>query len=150
MMVVRTYIPYAIRVVMEDVWEHIKDDGPEQFIDWEPRLDDNSRWYVGYLDNELAGVFWMRRVNTRTWEAHANVRPQFWGDRQGTKLCREAIAVMIDDTGAKKTIALIPDSSPATQRMAEAIGFRREGVQTQSFIKDGQVYDQVHYGITRK
>jgi RimJ/RimL family protein N-acetyltransferase len=145
----RTWIMQPVMLVMQEVWEFLIDDSDLEFKDYRPRMSDDSRWYVISLDGQVAAVFWMRRVNAVTWEAHANVRPKFWGQKKGTQMCRAAIDKMIEDTGAKKVIALIPDSSKPVQRMAEAIGFKREGRQTKSFQKNGKLYDQIHYGITR-
>ena len=134
---------------MGEVWDVINDDSDEEFEDWEPRIDDDSRWYILSNDGEVAGAFWMRRVNHITWEAHANVRPKYWGDKKGTEFCRKAIEEMIADTGALKVVAQIPTSSPQTMKMAEAIGFEREGTAVRSLQKKGKLYDVVHYGITR-
>ena len=149
MTVSRTWISPPIRLVIGEVWAHIVDDSGARFEDYRPSIHDDSRWYITALDGQVAAAFWMRRVNGITWEAHANVRPKFWGQKRGTKMCRLAIEEMIRDTGARKVVALIPDSSPAVQRMAQAIGFKREGCNKDSWLKNGKLYNQIHYGITR-
>ncbi len=137
-------------LVMGEVWDYLTDDSGLKFEDYEPRIDDDSRWYVSVADDfEVVGAFWCRRVNLVTWEAHANIRPKFWGDKNGTKHCQAAIDLMFEDTGGLKMIALIADCFPHVQQMAEAIGFEREGVQTLSWKRDGKLYDQIHYGINR-
>ena len=147
----RTWLASHIKHVVGEVWEHIADDSQiEEYAMWTPRVKEDSRWYATMEDDDVVGIFWMRRVNAITWEAHANVRPKYWGDKKGTEHCRLAIDHMIADTGARKVVALIPDSSPQVQKMAEAIGFVAEGKQTDSYLKNGKVYDQVHYGMTRK
>jgi len=146
----RTWLASDIKLVIGEVWDYIADDSQVDYATWEPRIDDDSHWYVTKENDDIVGIFWMRRVNAITWEAHANVRPKYWGDNKGTEHCRVAIKGMMVDTGAQKVIALIPDSSPQVQQMAEAIGFVQEGKQTASYLKNGKVYDQVHYGITRK
>lgn len=142
----------AICMVIGEVWDYISDDAltPDQHASWRPRIDDGSRWYISLEGDEVVGVHWMRRVNAITWEAHANIRPKFWGNKLGTEHCRHAFKGMMTDTGAQKVILLVPDNCPQVQRMAESLGFRQEGRQVASFLKNGKVYDQVHYGITRK
>jgi RimJ/RimL family protein N-acetyltransferase len=137
-------------MVMRELWEYLCDDSVIAADQWQPRMNDESRWYVAYLEDDIMGVFWMERRNAVTWEAHANVRPKYWGNKRGTECCKLAIEEMIKDTDAKKVIALIPDCSPNVQRMAEEIGFEREGIQRQSWQKNGKLYDQKHYGITRQ
>jgi RimJ/RimL family protein N-acetyltransferase len=41
------------------------------------------------------------------------------------------------------------DSNPASARVLEKAGYRREGTLRQSAIKDGQVLDQWMYAIVR-
>lgn len=145
----RTWIGAPVKQVIAEVWDYITDDSEMTLEEYEPRIDSDSRWYVSSQDGQIVGVFWMRRVNHVTWEAHANVRPKFWGDRNGTEHCRKAIAKMMEDTGALKVVALIPTCAKPVMRMAEEIGFVREGVSVRSWQKNGKLYDVVHYGITR-
>jgi len=146
----RTWLAKPVVDVITELWDYLSDDSKLRPECYRPTITDDSRWYIAYEGDEVVGAFWMRRVNAITWEAHANVRPKFWGDRKGTEYCQAAIAEMMFDTQAEKVIALIPDSSPEVQHMAEAIGFKREGRQVRSWKKDGEYYDQIHYGITRK
>ena len=144
----RTWLEQPIKLVISECWDYLKDDSQLEPEDYVPVITDDSRWYLTYLEGQVSGAFWMKRINLVTWEAHANVRPKFWGNRKGTLLCKMALEEMIRDTGAKKVVALIPASSPAVQRMAEAIGFKVEGVQEKSWMKDGVLYDQTYYGMT--
>jgi len=145
----RTWISAPVRQIIGEVWEYITDDSEMTFEEYAPRIDSDSRWYISSQDGQIVGAFWMRRVNHITWEAHANVIPKYWGEGQGTEHCRKAIDTMMEDTGAKKVVALIPTSCKPVMRMAEEIGFVREGVTVASWQKHGKLYDQVHYGITR-
>ena len=99
---------------------------------------------------EVVAVFWFRQVNSITWEAHTNVRPKYWGDSRGTEMTKQGLEVALADTGAKKLIALIPENCPEVMKACEGIGFRQEGRQTESWLKDGKLHDQIHYGLTRK
>ena len=146
----RTWLVRPIMVVMEEVWDYLVDDSPLRFEAYEPRLSNDSRWYVSTEGDDIVGAYWARRLNWVTWEVHANVRPKYWGDKNGTKHCKAALDLIFEDTGAQKIVATIPDSSPVVQDTAEAIGFRREGVMTLSFQKEGKLYDQTHFGITRQ
>lgn len=147
----RTWIAHPILYIMQQVWEYLTDDSGLKFEDYSPRLDEDSRWYITYDEYDTpVAAFWLRRLNGVTWEAHANVAPQYWGNKKGTKLCKQALAFAFEDTEALKFVAQIPDSSKATQKMAAAIGFSREGINKQSFLRDGVLHDQVYFGMTRK
>ena len=146
----RTWLQAPVRRIIAELWDHLSDDSPVLAQEYQPRFDEDSRWYLSKGGGGTGGAFWMRRGNRVTWEAHANVRPAFWGDGKGTEHCRKAIATMMEDTGAQKVVATIPTSSPQVLKMAEEIGFVREGVSERSWQKNGVLYDRVHYGITRK
>lgn len=145
----RTWIQSPVRDVIGQVWDYISDDSEFGFAGFEPRIDDDSRWYLASHEGRIVGAFWMRRVNHITWEAHANVVPSHWGDGKGTEVCRKALDVMIEDTGAKKVVAQIPTLCKPVLRMAEGIGFEREGVSVRAWQKNGKLYDVIHLGITR-
>lgn len=140
---------WPVARVLGEVWHFISDDTKQTVDEFEPRFDDGSRWYVAYEDGEILGAFWARRINHITWELHANIRPAIWGHKRGTEICREALEKMMEDTGGLKFVATIPDNCPQVQEMAEAIGFEREGASVRSWQKNGELYDQVYYGITR-
>jgi RimJ/RimL family protein N-acetyltransferase len=132
------------------LWDYLIDDSPLDKSKHTIRLSDNSRWYTAHVDGELAGAFWMRRENFATWEVHANILPEFWGKGQGTKICQVALDYMAEETDAIKLIAIVPTSAPQTMKMTEAVGFKREGIREKSWSKNGELYDQAYYGITRK
>ncbi len=146
----QTWIAYPILAVMQQVWDVVGDDSSLKFEDYVPRIDKDKLWYISYDGYTPVGAFSIRRLNSVTWEAHANVIPSMWGSKRGTALCQQALAMAFEDTGALKFVAQVPDSSPETQKMAEAIGFSREGINTKSFLRDGVLHDQVYFGMTRK
>lgn len=116
-------------------------------MDWEPRIDDESRWYVSHEDNDVVGVYWARKVNHVTWEVHTNVRREYWGSGKGLPHSSAALDHIIQDTGARKIIACIPESSPQVLKVADALGFKREGRREKSFQKDGVLYDEIYFGL---
>ncbi len=146
----RTWITNPILEVMQQVWGVLTDDSGLKFEDYRPRIDEDSRWYITSHNGRPVAAFWLRRLNGVTWEAHANVIPSTWGSKRGTALCRQALKLAFEDTEALKFVAQITDSSPATQKMAESIGFSREGINKKSFLRDGVLHDQVYFGMTRK
>ena len=146
----RTWLSGPIHQVEEELWDYLQDDSGLKYEDWSPRIDEESRWYISHHEGELVGAFLCRRLNFVTWEAHACVRPKFWGANFGTAHCQAALDLMFEDTGAKKIVAMCADCFPDTMRMTEAIGFRREGRRVDSFQRNGKLYDEVYLGIDRK
>lgn len=144
----RTWITQPVKEVMLEVWDYLTDDAAFPKESFEPRFDDKSRWYVAWDGARPMAAFWMEQKNLVTWEVHAHVRPSYWGRGNGTKICKETLPVVLEETGCKKLLALVPDCCPQVQKTAEAIGFEVEGVQKKSWLKDGVLYDQKYYGMT--
>jgi len=146
----RTWLEQPVREVMQDLWPYLEEGTGQRFEDYRPRFDDQSRWYISLTEGQVSGAYWARQVNNITWEVHTNVRPQYWGGKLGTEYSQAALDHIFKDTDAGKIVALIPKCFPQVIATAEAIGMQREGVRTQSYLRDDKLYDQVHFGITRK
>jgi RimJ/RimL family protein N-acetyltransferase len=145
----RTENEQLVWSVVTDVWGALEDDAKVNPIDWKPRIDDESRWYASYTDeDEIVGVYWARKINHVTWEVHTNVRRKFWGSGEGLPHSRAALAHIIQDTGARKIVAVIPESSPQVLKVADTLGFKREGRREKSFQKDGVLYDEIYFGLS--
>ena len=53
------------------------------------------------------------------------------------------------NTPAQKIMAVIPDLYPNVIRFVHQFGFRLNGINTRSILKDGQLHDQWIMGIER-
>jgi RimJ/RimL family protein N-acetyltransferase len=147
--VCRLYEPDVPRAVIRELWDYLSDDSDASPDDFEPRLDESSRWYVSIEDDEIVGVYWLRRINHLTWEAHTNIRKQYWGTDKGLPHTKEALRVSAIDTEAEKIITIVPEFCKQVLALTEKLGFELEGRRVGSFQKNGKTFDEIYLGISR-
>jgi len=148
--VTRLESPELPEEVVKELWDYLKDDAELSKDEYTARLDDNSRWYVSGEDDEVVGVYWLRKLNHVTWEIHTNVRMKFWGTGKALPHAKTALDFIFDESGARKIVATIPETAPHVLAYAKQVGFTEEGRMTGSFLKDDILYDQIHLGITHR
>ncbi len=95
-----------------------------------------------------AGVFLFHPWNSVTYEVHSCVLPGFRG-KTAVEASRLAAAWMFENTGCRKIITQIPARNRAAYALAHRAGFRAEGVNKRSFLKDGTLYDQAFMGLLK-
>ena len=139
--------PEIIKLVIGELWEHLRDDSDVSKEDFDPRIDEDSRWYVSVEDDDVVGVYWLRRINHITWEGHVNIRPKYWASGKSLPHAQKVLQFMWEDSGAEKIIAIIPDSSPRVIDFIQELGFNIEGRRIDSYRKDGETYDEIYFGI---
>lgn len=133
----------AERVLMRpDIFATIAEDGMEV---WE--IFDGPIYLCGYAP-DLIGCFILHQQNKATFECHVQVFPEF----------REAYAEDFGDmviewtwqnTKARKLVAQIPFLYENVKDFALARGFKVEGVNSDSYLKDGELSNQWYLGIKR-
>jgi RimJ/RimL family protein N-acetyltransferase len=145
----RIYEPELPELVVRELWEHLRDDSDIRPEEYEARIDDDSRWYVAIIGDDVFGVYWAHRINHITWQIHANVRKRYWGSEDTVPTSIEILDYVFKDTGASKLISIIPKSSPHVLRHAKVVGFKQEGCRVKSFQKDGELYDEIYLALTK-
>lgn len=139
--------PSVVKAVMAEAWETAKDDSEVSFEDYEPVINDDSRWYATYEDDDLVSLWLAHRLNLITWQIHIHYRPQYWGTGISTAHAKVALKNIWDNTRCKKIYALVPDYATQVLALAKRTGFRQEGRTKRSFQKGGVIYDQIHLGV---
>lgn len=127
------------------IWPHIHDDGA---IECAPTDHDNFYWML-VSDGAPAGVFLLHAHNLVCYEVHTCLLPRIWGDGalQAARLCR---AWMFENTPCQKLITNVPAYNVVALRFARRCGFTQEGVNRQSFLRNGELLDQHVLGLTKK
>lgn len=146
MIIVRTDMLEVIDSVFKDpdVEDMLFDDSPR---DVTYPLGDKFIYLAAYEDLESpCGLAMFIRKSMIELDCHVGFTSQCRGSKAVDAGC-----TMIDwirkYTSFKKLTTCIPSVNKKCQRFAVSIGFEREGVNKQSFIKNGIVYDQVYYGL---
>jgi len=106
--------------------------------------------YVGAFDDEdLIGFYWMHHENSVTVQIHANILLKHRDkSSQATRGIIDFIYEMMPNI--HKVNAKIPTCYPDVYKHAIKHGFKDEGLDRLSSVRDGVLYDQHILGLTRE
>lgn len=152
--------PDVVNMVIkdEDIWNATKDDlcGEREDFDIKCHSTDNMVFIVTspaypYEKVDLsviAGLFAFQRINSITFEVHTMILKEYRG-RYTDVSARGALALMFSATDCKKVVTHVPVFNEPAVKLAKRVGMVGEGVNRKSFLRDGEVYDQLVFGITK-
>ena len=132
----------------ESIWPFIKDESAPESL----------RYRVGelYLSTpgtlvlspipESAFVYKLR--NGITFEVHANVLKDSREDALSAAL--SSVRWMFENTGCLKIVAYVATCFPNVCGFTKKCGFDEEGKMKKSVLRDGTLYDQIIYGLTKE
>ena len=133
--------------IMRDkqIYPYISDDGCPNVEDFTalPILQNEGCYVLSPDDNS---VFIFYPWNYVTYEVHTCILP----DSRGviaTMLGREVCLWMFDYTFCRKIVTHIPVNNPSAYALAYRVGFRKEGLNKQSFLKNNELHDQILMGL---
>jgi len=133
----------AERVLMHpDIFDTIAEDGVK---DW--KMPDGPIYLCGY-EPELMGCFVLHKQSKATMEVHIQVLPEF-RKAYSAEFCDRVVEWAWENTNAQKLVAQIPFLYPNVRDFALARGFKVEGVNSDSYLKDGVLCNQWYLGIRR-
>jgi len=145
----RTHNYALVRTVMTHprIWPHISDDGSPAASDYRAPEGEHI-WYVLARDaGELLGLWVFHPQNAVCWEVHTCVLPRAWGD-VGLEAARLLPAWMWEHTPCRRIVTNIPATNRLALHFAINAGMHSFGVNSASYLKDGQLWDQVCLGIS--
>ncbi len=145
---VRTFdysIAYAI-TSMPEIFETISEDG---ITDFTPDVL-NEYWVLMLTEtDQIAGVYRLHEVAGKVFEIHAHMIPAFRND-----YAKESGSVILDwclkNLDFVKINATIPQKYKNVYHFTKSFGFKDEGVDRNSYIKDGKLYGRYRLGITKE
>lgn len=111
------------------------------------RLLGNESIYVLMPNNE--GVFLFIPHGSIAYEGHGYVLPEGRG-KSAFMTCSKTIEYMFSNTNCLKIIGFVPVFSRKATRFYDFMGFYREGLSTESCMKNGKLHHQIIYGMTKK
>lgn len=112
-------------------------------------LDHDALHWMLISDDEPAGVFLVHARGALCFEVHTCLLPRIWGKDSmaaSALLLRYVFTVM----GAKKLVTNVPANNRHALRFAKANQMQIEGVNRASFLRNGEMEDQIMLGITQK
>lgn len=146
--VTRTYDKELVRKICThpDIYKNISDDGSPNPEDFDP-IDPIIAIYALLDDGEMiGGVFILLQTNAVCYDLHTCILPHWWGGKSF-----EAARCFLDwvpkETQCKKLITWVPEFNRIALKFALKAGFKKEGLNEKSYLKDGVLYDQTLLGL---
>ena len=116
--------------------------------DVEPDMERNI-WLLMKSGETEVGLYQIERINGITAQIHANVLPEHRKPHSKATGTAALDWVMMHLPEIHKIIAVIPVLYPNVRDFTLSFGFQVEGVNRQSYLKNGTIHDQWILGITR-
>lgn len=145
----RTHDMALVESIMRhpSIWPHVHDDGAE---DWQPFDHDAIYWMLVTRSNgESGGVFMVHQANSYCYEMHTCLLPCAWGT-EASKAAQILLGWAFKETECRKMVTNVPAYNRAAFRFAKAGGMQQEGINRASFMRNGQMIDQIMLGITKE
>ena len=111
-------------------------------VDYEPP--DGPYYIVEETGSALLIGHWKNDV---TIEVHINVIPEF--RHNAKEFAGLAVQWLWDNTRCQKLVAEIPEIFPDVINFTKKFGFKPEGVNSLSYMRNGVLYDQYYFGLVR-
>ena len=147
---IRTHDMDIVRQVMTHpkVYPWISDDGCPTAEEFRP-VDIEPLWYVLCCDGaDLLGLWLFSPQNSVTYEVHTCLVPGH-GFRRAREAGKAVLRWMWKNSGAQRIVTNVPAFNRIALRYAQDGGLVQFGVNRESFLKDGILYDQILLGISR-
>lgn len=129
------------------VYPHISDDGSPPAPEFQP-LQSEAVWYIVVRDGEeILGMWMLHPHNSVCWECHMCYLPPAWGSR--ASLAGRMLPEWVwEHISCRRIIGNVPACNRLAVAYMKRIGFEEFGINRASFLKNGQLYDQICLGIS--
>jgi len=143
----RTYDSDLIKRIFTDPlnYNFLIDDGSVTPENYEPSMD-GIIYYLVLGDEQ--GIVLLYPTNSVSFDIHICMSPDCRG-KEAVSLGKETIDWIFENTSCVKINTKVPFYNKKVFHYAISVGFEQEGIDSQSFLKDGNLYDQYVLGIRR-
>jgi RimJ/RimL family protein N-acetyltransferase len=139
-----------VRAIMTEpeIWDRASEDGIDQET-WYPGTDGFSIWLLCVEDNTPIGVILLHTDNSTTLKMHPYLRKAH--RTRGRDMMKEFYEWVLENTEDRinKINVSIPENDKRVINFAKKVGFKKEGLNRDSYMKNGTIYAQQNLGITR-
>ena len=148
MIIERTFDIDLIKSVMfiDEIWDSVVEDGYKK-EHYEPNLQ-TVIWLSIKENDKVIALGSLDIINKVTLSGHPLVIPEYRGDSLRIMNCVFNWFIS-EDHSYIKLIAEVPSLFKKVMSFAERAGFNYEGTRTDSYMKNGAIYDVNLYGITK-
>jgi len=100
---------------------------------------------AGGLGSATRGDVWSGSAEIGWW-----LSPAYWGLGLTTVAVRRYIRYCFEDLGLHRVDAGVFEPNAASSRVAEKVGLRLEGVAVHGYLKNGELFDRLEYGLAKR
>lgn len=130
------------------IYPHVSDDLAPPRESFVP-CDHPSVYYLGAWDQqEYLGLWMFAPQNSICWDVHTCLLPTAWGKR-AAEATKGAASWIFANTECQRIITTVPATNALALRLAKLAGLTQFGVNERSFLKNGQLLDQILLGISK-
>jgi len=110
----------------------------------------NEYWVLMITENgSVAGAYRLKSILARTVEIHAFMLPEYRNDYSKLSGVR-ILEWCLDNLDFDKITTVIPQLYKNIYHFTKAMGFKEEGFNRSSFLKDGKLHGMYCMGITKQ
>ena len=150
MNVIKTENMELVREIMmePEIWDRASEDGMDQ-DKWFPGFHDLCVWLLCLEEEDVIGVILLHHDNTTTLKLHPYLRLAH--RQKGREMINESYKWILANTpeSINKLIVSIPENQRKVINFSKKVGFTKEGINRDSYRKDGKIWSQQNMGITR-
>lgn len=131
-----------------EIYPYVSDDHSPDPADYWP-MESAQMVYIVPMYNLIfpMGVFACHPHNSICYEAHTCILPDFRGER-ALMAAQASVTWFFENTDGLKVITHVPRYNRIAYHFSKKVGFKDEGINRASFLKDGVLHDQYLLGIT--
>lgn len=134
-------------ITRSDMWSTVAEDGQNP-DEWVPDVDGQC-WLYMEDEGQMIGLYNIHAHNSITVEIHAHVLPECRKTHSRETGLSVLNWIYTKHPEYKKVVARIPFIFENVKNFTCSFGFKVEGVNRQSYLKNGDIVDQWMLGITR-
>lgn len=139
-------LDYGLAIeIIDQVFDEISEDGVDVYI---PDVI-NEHWVALFHMKQCIGMYRLHQINGITFQIHAFILPDYrekWAKESGKVILQWCL----DNLEFNKLVAEIPVKYQNVYHFTKSQGFKDEGINRESFLKDGEIWDTYRLGMTHK
>lgn len=133
-------------LMIPEVWERAAEDGADKDT-YYPGFDLMCGWLLCKDGEDIVGLIYVHNDNTMTIKMHPYILPNHRG--MGKAMMTSFYQWVINNCpNVIKVLVTIPFCHKRVYKFAKRVGFVEEGINRQSYIKNGEIVDQWNLGLT--
>ena len=99
-------------------------------------------------EDGIHGIMTVQPFGVNCLQVKLAFRPEHYGHKDNIELARRGLATWAEITKVPKYVMAIPTEDKSKLRFAQQVGFKREGVLRNSFLRNGKMIDQYLVGVS--